>query len=374
MLLPRRMWHGPQLGEPSQVLGGGREQELVAGAVRTSQSQALEPQDALEVGEQHLDLLPPVTGASIGRRVGESARHVAGVFVEIARDLAGGRVRDSSAASEHSVAVEFAGAVAHDAVLGDAGARRRVGCGELHSICRPGRCRDRVGVEGEVGALEGAVGALGLVEDRDVRLDPPLLDQPGEVLGRAIGAVGGQPLPARGRSDPAVRSIMVRAAPTSACRMARRGLDIDDDGVVEYRSDSWWHRRRRHAPSARRSTGPPDRTARRTSASPRWPQPQRRHRRAWRDTPDRATGLGHELSRSPLVARNGALLVGVGRDQAGIDRKALAADQPLLDAASHDGLEQLAQQSLSRKRPCRFFEKVEWSGTLPSSPSRQNQR
>ena len=31
-------------------------------------------------------------------------------------------------------------------------------------------------------------------------------------------------------------------------------------------------------------------------------------------------------------------------------------------------------RSLSRKRPCLFFEKVEWSGTRPSSPSRQNQR
>src|SRR6202008_3977741 len=31
-------------------------------------------------------------------------------------------------------------------------------------------------------------------------------------------------------------------------------------------------------------------------------------------------------------------------------------------------------RSLSRKRPCRFFEKVEWSGTSPSSPRRQNQR
>src|SRR5215203_5365137 len=31
-------------------------------------------------------------------------------------------------------------------------------------------------------------------------------------------------------------------------------------------------------------------------------------------------------------------------------------------------------RSLSRKRPCRFFEKVEWSGTAPSSPSPQNHR
>src|SRR5580704_5018751 len=31
----------------------------------------------------------------------------------------------------------------------------------------------------------------------------------------------------------------------------------------------------------------------------------------------------------------------------------------------------LRSRSLSRKRPCRFFEKVEWSGTAPSSPRRQ---
>jgi len=34
----------------------------------------------------------------------------------------------------------------------------------------------------------------------------------------------------------------------------------------------------------------------------------------------------------------------------------------------------LRSRSLSRKRPCRFLEKVEWSGTAPSRPSRQNQR
>ena len=38
-------------------------------------------------------------------------------------------------------------------------------------------------VVGEVGPLEGAVAALGLVEDRDVRLDPTLMHQPREHLG-----------------------------------------------------------------------------------------------------------------------------------------------------------------------------------------------
>jgi hypothetical protein len=40
---------------------GGGEEELVVGASRSSQSEAVEAQDAPQVGEQHLDLLslPP---------------------------------------------------------------------------------------------------------------------------------------------------------------------------------------------------------------------------------------------------------------------------------------------------------------------------
>src|SRR4029077_5226445 len=34
----------------------------------------------------------------------------------------------------------------------------------------------------------------------------------------------------------------------------------------------------------------------------------------------------------------------------------------------------LRSRSQSRKPPCLFLEKVEWSGPSPSSPSRQNQR
>jgi hypothetical protein len=37
---------------------GRSEEELVARPARTAQSQAIEAQDALQVGEQHLDFLP----------------------------------------------------------------------------------------------------------------------------------------------------------------------------------------------------------------------------------------------------------------------------------------------------------------------------
>jgi hypothetical protein len=47
-----------ELGEFPEVLRSGGEVELVAGAVRASEPQPVEPQDALQMGEQHLHLLP----------------------------------------------------------------------------------------------------------------------------------------------------------------------------------------------------------------------------------------------------------------------------------------------------------------------------
>jgi hypothetical protein len=61
-------------------------------------------------------------------------------------------------------------------------------------------------------------------------------------------------------------------------------------------------------------------------------------------------------------------------NQAGVDGEPIGSDQPFGQAALDDGFEQMAQQLLSRKRPCRFLEKVEWSGTLSFRPRRQNQR
>jgi hypothetical protein len=42
----------------AEVLSGRSEEKLVARPARTAQSQAIEAQDALQVGEQHLDFLP----------------------------------------------------------------------------------------------------------------------------------------------------------------------------------------------------------------------------------------------------------------------------------------------------------------------------
>src|SRR5579864_5334879 len=50
-------WTAEELDEPPQVLRGCGEQDLVPGAAQAAQSKSIEPEDALHVGESHLDLL-----------------------------------------------------------------------------------------------------------------------------------------------------------------------------------------------------------------------------------------------------------------------------------------------------------------------------
>lgn len=50
------------------------------------------------------------------------------------------------------------------------------------------------------------------------------------------------------------------------------------------------------------------------------------------------------LRRQPILAGHAVLAIGIGLDQAGVDRKSLATDQPFRHAASNRRLEDLAQQ------------------------------
>ena len=73
---------------------------------------------------------------------------------------------------------------------------------------------------------------LGFVEHRDVRLDPALMHQPGEVLGRAIGGIGRQPF---GIEAEAILGPVDHGACRADLRLPDRAarLDIDNDGMVE---------------------------------------------------------------------------------------------------------------------------------------------
>jgi hypothetical protein len=49
-------WEGDELRQFPQVLGGSGQEELVLGFARATQAQSIEPEDALQMSEQRLDL------------------------------------------------------------------------------------------------------------------------------------------------------------------------------------------------------------------------------------------------------------------------------------------------------------------------------
>src|ERR1700689_1684186 len=71
-----------QLCHLSEVLDGGSEEELVLSTKRASQPKAIEAQDALQVREQHFDLLPFTARPDIGVGLRDVARDVSGLFVD----------------------------------------------------------------------------------------------------------------------------------------------------------------------------------------------------------------------------------------------------------------------------------------------------
>lgn len=73
--------HGDQLGHLAEVLGGGGEEELISCAVWTSQAQAIHSEDALEVREQHFDLLSLAARDQIGVGRGDIAGQISCTFM-----------------------------------------------------------------------------------------------------------------------------------------------------------------------------------------------------------------------------------------------------------------------------------------------------
>ena len=74
--------HRYQLGQLPKVLGGCCEDELIAGATRSSQSESIQLEYPLEVRKQHLDLLRSCSRRSTFPRLCNLARHITSVFVD----------------------------------------------------------------------------------------------------------------------------------------------------------------------------------------------------------------------------------------------------------------------------------------------------
>jgi hypothetical protein len=142
-------------------LGRGGEEEFVAGSIRTSEAQAGKAQDALEMGEQHLDLLATTTGLHVLRSGGKRAGHVAGVFVQIPRDLAGDIVRATLRFEFTEVAVQFAGAINPCPFGRYAASGSGVGAPELNQfLARRAGVTVALGVEFEIDSGECAIGSI----------------------------------------------------------------------------------------------------------------------------------------------------------------------------------------------------------------------
>ena len=334
-----RCRHRDQLGHLAQVLGGGGEVELVFCSVGASEAKAVEPKDAFEVREQHLDLLALAPRGQIGIAERQIAGEVARAFVDRAQHLATGIAGTAAIPQRAGVAVGFAGTVLVDAVGGWLGLR----CAAFLPVTAQ-RLAAGAGIAvglvivDEVGTTEAAVAAA-LLEHRDVRLDAALVDQPRKVRSIAIAGIGRKALGPV--AEPLVRAIN-HPSLRGHFSLANSGgrLDIHDHGMLQIDqivgAVSEEGEATIGAGSARRRVGDREELGGDRGCATERCLIEHREILAHRV----AGGVG----RQALAARHRTLAVGIGLDQAGIDRKALAADQPLGDAARDGRLEQLAQQ------------------------------
>ena len=108
--------------------------------------------------EQHLDFLSPSTGLHVLRSCGVRTGHVASVFVQIPRDLAGKSVRAALGFESAGVAIQFAGAIESCALGCDAASGNGVGASELDKLfARGAGVTVALRIESEVGAGKRAV-------------------------------------------------------------------------------------------------------------------------------------------------------------------------------------------------------------------------
>ena len=111
-----------ELGKFAEVLDCCCEVELIFGAVWSSKSEAVEADDAFEVGEEHLYLLSGVAGGDIGIGLRDIPCFLAGVFMPGSGDLPGHLVGRASGLQRTRRAILFPGVVFLEAILAE---RRR---------------------------------------------------------------------------------------------------------------------------------------------------------------------------------------------------------------------------------------------------------
>jgi hypothetical protein len=92
-------------------------------ATEASQSQAIELEDAFEVGEQHLDLLALVSRLLVLLCLGDRTGYIAGLFMNAAGDLSMRSVRATAILERATGTVQLTGPIDDGVSLGDVVAR-----------------------------------------------------------------------------------------------------------------------------------------------------------------------------------------------------------------------------------------------------------
>ena len=111
----RRYWS--ELCEFAEVLNSCCKVELILGAVWSSKAEAVEADDAFEVGKEHFDLLSGVAGGDIGICLRDIPCFLAGVFMSRTGDLPGRLVGRASGLQRARRAILFSGIVFLEAIL-----------------------------------------------------------------------------------------------------------------------------------------------------------------------------------------------------------------------------------------------------------------
>ena len=117
---------GDELCEPFQVLSDCPENELVLGSSWTAQSEPVEPQDALQVCEPHLNALAIAPRLLEGFRVDERPGHIPGTLIDAARYLTRWRLWTASGFELAQIAIELASSLEELLVIDDRAGRRQV--------------------------------------------------------------------------------------------------------------------------------------------------------------------------------------------------------------------------------------------------------
>ena len=97
----------------------GGEQELIARTARSPQAQAVQFENALEVSEEHLDLLSLLARLLVTIGLGNLASDIPRRFMDAARDLAHRCVRTAARLQRATRTIGLAGSIDDGAGLGD---------------------------------------------------------------------------------------------------------------------------------------------------------------------------------------------------------------------------------------------------------------